>query len=91
MSARDQPSCQGAVVQFAHDGRNTSNSVEGRSVDSGSGSVTDTRVITIDQNRSGLGNLGVLDFTLNALILLGVGLFVGALGSGMTMRRFLRV
>ena len=32
-----------------------------------------------------------LDFTLNALILLGVGLFVGALGSGMTMRRFLRV
>ena len=32
-----------------------------------------------------------LDFTLNALILLGVGLLVGALGSGMTMRRFLRV
>jgi cell division transport system permease protein len=32
-----------------------------------------------------------LDFSLNALILLGVGLLVGALGSGMTMRRFLRV
>lgn len=32
-----------------------------------------------------------LDFSLNALILLGVGLVVGALGSGMTMRRFLRV
>jgi cell division transport system permease protein len=32
-----------------------------------------------------------LQFSLNALILLGVGLFVGALGSGMTMRRFLRV
>jgi cell division transport system permease protein len=32
-----------------------------------------------------------LSFGLNALILLGVGLLVGALGSGMTMRRFLRV
>ena len=32
-----------------------------------------------------------IDFSLNALILLGVGLLVGALGSGMTMRRFLRV
>ena len=32
-----------------------------------------------------------LEFSLNALILLGVGLLVGALGSGMTMRRFLRV
>ena len=32
-----------------------------------------------------------LSFGLNALILLGVGLLVGALGSGLTMRRFLRV
>jgi cell division transport system permease protein len=32
-----------------------------------------------------------LDFTLNALILVGVGLFVGALGSGMTLRRFLKI
>jgi cell division transport system permease protein len=30
-------------------------------------------------------------FSLNALILIGVGLLVGAVGSGMTMRRFLRV
>ncbi len=30
-------------------------------------------------------------FSVNALILLGVGLAVGALGSGLTMRRFLRV
>ncbi len=32
-----------------------------------------------------------LAFELNALIILGVGLLLGALGSGMTMRRFLRV
>ncbi len=32
-----------------------------------------------------------LGFSLIALILLGVGVLVGALGSGMTMRRFLRV
>jgi cell division transport system permease protein len=32
-----------------------------------------------------------LAFPLNALILVGVGLLVGAVGSGMTMRRFLRV
>jgi cell division transport system permease protein len=32
-----------------------------------------------------------LGFTLIALILLGVGLFVGALGSGLTLRRYLKV
>jgi cell division transport system permease protein len=32
-----------------------------------------------------------LGFTLTALILLGVGLVVGALGSGMTLRRYLKV
>jgi cell division transport system permease protein len=32
-----------------------------------------------------------LAFTLNALILLGVGLGLGAIGSGLTVRRFLRV
>ncbi|HXY16896.1 MAG TPA: permease-like cell division protein FtsX [Gaiellaceae bacterium] len=39
------------------------------------------------------GSSGVkaLAFSLNALILLGVGLGVGAVGSGLTMRRFLRV
>lgn len=36
-------------------------------------------------------NVQALGFGLNAVILLGVGLLVGALGSGMTMRRFLRV
>ena len=30
-------------------------------------------------------------FSLNALILVGVGLGVGAVGSGMTLRRFLQV
>jgi cell division transport system permease protein len=30
-------------------------------------------------------------FTLNALILCGLGLFIGALGSGLTVRRFLKV
>jgi cell division transport system permease protein len=32
-----------------------------------------------------------LSFTLNALILLGVGLLLGAAGSGLTLRRFLKV
>jgi len=32
-----------------------------------------------------------LSFSLTALILVGVGLLVGAVGSGLTMRRFLRV
>ena len=32
-----------------------------------------------------------IEFSLNALILLGVGLLVGAAGSGLTMRRFLQV
>jgi cell division protein FtsX len=32
-----------------------------------------------------------LAFSLNALILLGVGLGLGAVGSGLTVRRFLRV
>ena len=32
-----------------------------------------------------------LGFTLNALILVGVGLALGAAGSGLTIRRFLRV
>jgi cell division protein FtsX len=32
-----------------------------------------------------------LSFSLVALILIGVGLAVGAVGSGLTMRRFLRV
>jgi cell division transport system permease protein len=37
---------------------------------------------------SGIGAIG---FFWNALILLGVGLLLGALGSGLTLRRFLRV
>ena len=32
-----------------------------------------------------------LGFTVTALILLGVGLVVGALGSGLTLRRYLKV
>ena len=32
-----------------------------------------------------------LDFSLNAIMLLGAGLLLGALGSGLTLRRFLRV
>jgi cell division transport system permease protein len=32
-----------------------------------------------------------LDFTLNALALMGAGLLIGALGSGVTLRRFLKV
>jgi cell division transport system permease protein len=32
-----------------------------------------------------------LAFTLNALILVGTGLFLGAAGSGLTIRRFLKV
>jgi hypothetical protein len=32
-----------------------------------------------------------LSFSVTALSLLGVGLAVGALGSGMTLRRFLKV
>ncbi len=32
-----------------------------------------------------------LSFTLNALILIGVGLLIGAAGSGLTLRRFLKV
>ena len=32
-----------------------------------------------------------LSFTLNALILIGVGLLLGAAGSGLTLRRFLKV
>jgi hypothetical protein len=30
-------------------------------------------------------------FTINALIIVGVGLIVGAAGSGLTLRRFLRI
>jgi cell division transport system permease protein len=37
---------------------------------------------------SGVGAIG---FFWNALILLAVGLLLGALGSGLTLRRFLRV
>jgi cell division protein FtsX len=32
-----------------------------------------------------------LDFTLNAIALLAAGLLLGALGSGLTLRRFLQV
>ena len=32
-----------------------------------------------------------LSFALNALILIGVGLLLGAAGSGLTLRRFLKV
>ena len=32
-----------------------------------------------------------LSFTLNALALLGAGLLLGAMGSGLTLRRFLQV
>ena len=35
--------------------------------------------------------LAALGFTLTALILLAVGLVVGALGSGLTLRRYLKV
>ena len=35
--------------------------------------------------------VGAVDFLWNAAILLGVGLLLGALGSGLTLRRFLRV
>jgi cell division transport system permease protein len=45
------------------------------------------------QSHGGLGSSDVqaLAFSLNALILLGVGLGVGAVGSGMSLRRFLRI
>ena len=45
------------------------------------------------QSHGGLGSSDVqaLAFSVNALILLGVGLGVGALGSGMSLRRFLRI
>ncbi|HEX6664934.1 MAG TPA: permease-like cell division protein FtsX [Gaiellaceae bacterium] len=36
-------------------------------------------------------DVNALSFTLNALILLGTGLLLGAAGSGLTIRRFLRV
>jgi cell division transport system permease protein len=36
-------------------------------------------------------DVGAIGFFWNALILLGVGLLLGALGSGLTLRRFLRV
>ena len=35
--------------------------------------------------------VSAIPFTMNALILLGIGLILGAAGSGLTMRRFLRV
>jgi cell division protein FtsX len=36
-------------------------------------------------------DVSALSFTLNALILLGTGLLLGAAGSGLTIRRFLKV
>jgi hypothetical protein len=35
--------------------------------------------------------VNALSFTLNALILIGTGLLLGAAGSGLTIRRFLKV
>jgi cell division transport system permease protein len=39
----------------------------------------------------GQSDVHALDFTLNAIALLGAGLLLGALGSGLTLRRFLQV
>jgi cell division transport system permease protein len=40
---------------------------------------------------SSSGDVHALSFTLNAILLLGAGLLLGAVGSGVTLRRFLRV
>jgi hypothetical protein len=32
-----------------------------------------------------------LSFTVNAILLLGTGLLLGAMGSGLTLRRFLQI
>jgi cell division transport system permease protein len=42
-------------------------------------------------NLSGDSEVHALSFPLTALILLAIGLGVGAVGSGLTLRRFLRV
>jgi hypothetical protein len=39
----------------------------------------------------GSGDVHSLSFTFNALALLGTGLLLGAMGSGLTLRRFLQV
>jgi cell division transport system permease protein len=40
---------------------------------------------------TGTDNVHALSFTLNAIALLGAGLLLGAAGSGLTLRRFLRI
>jgi cell division transport system permease protein len=47
-------------------------------------------LIDVDEGASGSGAEAIA-FGLNALVLVGVGLVVGVLGSGLTMRRFLQV
>jgi cell division protein FtsX len=39
----------------------------------------------------GNGDVHALSFTLNAILLLAAGLLLGALGSGLTLRRFLQI
>ena len=51
--------------------------------------------LVVDQNDAFAGNqhsdVAAISFSLNALILVGTGLLLGAAGSGFTIRRFLQV
>jgi cell division transport system permease protein len=47
--------------------------------------------LILSDSQTGSSNAEAIAFGLNALVLLGVGLAVGVLGSGLTMRRFLQV
>jgi cell division transport system permease protein len=47
--------------------------------------------LILSESDTGSSNAEAIAFGLNALLLVGVGLVVGVLGSGLTMRRFLQV
>jgi cell division transport system permease protein len=47
--------------------------------------------LILSDSQTGSSNAEAIAFGLNALVLVGVGLAVGVLGSGLTMRRFLQV
>jgi cell division transport system permease protein len=47
--------------------------------------------LILSDSQTGSSNAEAIAFGLNAVILVGVGLVVGVLGSGLTMRRFLQV
>jgi cell division transport system permease protein len=49
------------------------------------------KVLVVPAIDLGTGNAHAWPFTLDALLLLGVGLLLGAAGSGLTLRRFLQV